>query len=319
MVQLFPVADDDVDDGSADLVERFFGRLLSPKDHFSASLVCETNIWSTYRNRVIWACDLLISESASQGSGDPNLEKILKYVKTAVSDHQTDVSYLFSQLAALAIEKPVADDDESITAQWLRYYRWMAQGRKDETSPFSKIPRSGRKPATDVSKAFLTLDASSKRCAECGKQEGITNCSGCLVQHGGRSTFATAYCGKECQVKHWKKHKAFCRQLQQIHRASSVYQEIFEHFILSNYHRTFTEITEKHGMVMVTDAGTQGRVPFPTEVALSAEVGRAALVGSFWNSVFQDASSLLEMLIRRKCHWISYRIRLPAHSAAPQY
>jgi hypothetical protein len=48
-----------------------------------------------------------------------------------------------------------------------------------------------------------------RRCAECGKEGGrgcmLHSCSGCSV---------VLYCGRECQTRHWKTHKAFCRVLQ---------------------------------------------------------------------------------------------------------
>lgn len=40
-------------------------------------------------------------------------------------------------------------------------------------------------------------------CAHCGTTEHLVRCSRCEV---------TAYCGKECQKKHWKKHKKVCKE-----------------------------------------------------------------------------------------------------------
>ena len=37
-------------------------------------------------------------------------------------------------------------------------------------------------------------------CAVCGKDSGI-RCSRCKQEY---------YCGRDCQVKHWKEHKKFC-------------------------------------------------------------------------------------------------------------
>lgn len=48
----------------------------------------------------------------------------------------------------------------------------------------------------------LALDAvEAPRCAQCGKPGASKRCSRCQTE---------AYCGRECQVKHWKKHKAAC-------------------------------------------------------------------------------------------------------------
>ncbi|XP_065891273.1 zinc finger MYND domain-containing protein 10-like [Dysidea avara] len=46
-----------------------------------------------------------------------------------------------------------------------------------------------------------TLSGDAPKCAQCGQTSAMKRCSRC------RSEW---YCGRECQVKHWKKHKPFC-------------------------------------------------------------------------------------------------------------
>ncbi|KAK4095762.1 hypothetical protein N658DRAFT_562874 [Parathielavia hyrcaniae] len=114
--------------------------------------------------------------------------------------------------------------------------------------------------------------------------------------------------GEGCQVKHWKSHKAFCKQLKQMHRASSIFQEIFEHFILitNPINRVIEQIAEKKGMIMVEAVGDPVTPPkppawsrFPVEIAPSPETGVAAALHSTGNMVFEGAVFLMEMLIRR--------------------
>ncbi|KAK4031696.1 hypothetical protein C8A01DRAFT_41853 [Parachaetomium inaequale] len=196
------------------------------------------------------ACQLLVTESMVRASADPDHKYLLEHVKRAPTEH-LPAQYILQQLALLAFTQGVADDDDSHKARCLRHCRWMAQGRKDKTARFGPVSDTDAVPS--VSKAVLPESSTFNLCAECGKDGATKQCAGCLVRTDNTTTLATSYCSKECQIKHWGSHRALCRRLQQISRAVSLFQDIFEQFLtLTSPDGYLTEkITEKNGMVVV--------------------------------------------------------------------
>lgn len=63
---------------------------------------------------------------------------------------------------------------------------------------------SSDRSLTQVNESLRHDNPASKVCAECTNDSASRFCSCCQV---------TVYCNRECQIKHWKKHKAVCRQL----------------------------------------------------------------------------------------------------------
>lgn len=295
--------------GTGDPVDNFFRRMPAPtKD--SPSLLTQQG------TRVMEiACQQFVVESMFRQSTDSDFDYLLKNVKKA-STEPAPAPFVLQQLAMLALTKGVARDDESFKARYLRFCRWVVQGRKDEAANFDAVVTPS--PAIVVSKAFLPEDAAAGQCAECGKQGATKHCSGCLIRENEHATFATSYCGGECQEKHWKKHRALCRQVQQINRATTTFQPIFEHFLALTCPDNFvpSEIAEKHGMVVVKyrdmnnawdmlgqlSGNQQDKLfKFPLKLASSPDIGRAALMHSRCGETLTRARTLFEMLIRRKC------------------
>jgi hypothetical protein len=217
--------------------------------------------------------------------------------------------YVFMQIVLLALTKDVADDDDSHKARYLRFCRWIGQGRKDKTAHFGPLSETG--PVPSVSTAVLPESADFSKCAECGKDGATKQSSGCLIRTDNHTTFATSYCSKECQVKHWKKHRALCRDMERITRAMALFQDIFEHFLALTCPGTAprpTEITGKYGNVVVTyqsnflDPQDEGQIlsRFPLELASSPDTARAALAHMRSRDILTRARTLFEMLIRRK-------------------
>ncbi|KAK4148424.1 hypothetical protein C8A00DRAFT_19739 [Chaetomidium leptoderma] len=255
-------------------------------------------------------------------STDPDFDYLLEHARKTESEPEP-ARYIIQQLVVLALTKDMADNDDSPKARYLRFCRWMAQGRKDETANFG--PASGTGPAPMVSKALLPESTTLHQCAECGKQSGMMSCSGCLIQNGEHKTFATSYCSKTCQAKHWRKHKGLCRQMQQIHRAMSLFQEIFEHLLTLTYPGGHIpkEITEENGMVLMkcdpypSQRPGQALFRFPHELAPSTDIGRAALTHSRCWEALSRARTLFEMLIRPSCARIQNVLIEPKNMERP--
>ncbi|KAK4139262.1 uncharacterized protein C8A04DRAFT_33260 [Dichotomopilus funicola] len=252
-----------------DPVETFFRRLPSPIDHYREWL----NPHASEKNKPTWhdgiiAAQLFMLSAETHESSDPDYSRLLPHIRTAASaDAPTD--QLYEQLGALALEKDIAGDDHSYKAQHLRYALWMAQGRKDETSPFPipnvQLPELDNYmipagPDLPYSLATLAPSFSPKTCAQCEKQGEILKCSACRMPGPGTDTLATAYCSRTCQANHWPEHKARCKDLQQFYRAAAMYQQIFDHFLAETYTLQPIEMTERNGVAMMKEESGESEV-----------------------------------------------------------
>ena len=300
-------------DPNGDAVENFFNRLPPPTKDCPTALTVEPEA-----ELVQQACELLLSEFFARPSVDPDAKYILEHA-AKVARKLEKPAYILKHLAFLAISKGVnlADDDQSNKACQLCYWRWIAQGRRDETSPFST--GSEKNPPLNDSKVFLPEPATFQQCAACGKEGATNKCSGCLVRTDDHLTFATAYCGKECQTKHWNAHKASCKQMQQTYRAMLVFQDIFEHFRSVAFYLGYTAkyISEKDGMVFVRLEGDSTKAVscrkwsrFPHELAASSDIAKAVLMHARCSQVLTDARALFEAFIRREYSSASRKLPL---------
>lgn len=52
----------------------------------------------------------------------------------------------------------------------------------------------------------------SDKCDKCGSKENLKNCSKCHT---------VAYCGRECQVSDWPKHKQICKFFAKMGKATN--------------------------------------------------------------------------------------------------
>ncbi|MDF2434823.1 MAG: hypothetical protein JWP44_4454 [Mucilaginibacter sp.] len=119
-------------------------------------------------------------------------------------------STLRKKLAALAVSGTIDATNQNPIARHLRYIRWAADGRRDETSPFVTGSQQRPLPTTP---GFLPLPQGASRCAACGKENGTVMCTGCRVTMGGYTTYGVSYCNKQWQTKHWTSHKAKWRRI----------------------------------------------------------------------------------------------------------
>ncbi|KAI0039559.1 hypothetical protein FA95DRAFT_1567106 [Auriscalpium vulgare] len=86
---------------------------------------------------------------------------------------------------------------------------------KDDVIPLRTLPPGAKVVSLKELQGSMNPEAepptepvpvSTKRCAQCGvtdQERKLSNCSVCRE---------VKYCGRECQLKHWKKHKPDCRK-----------------------------------------------------------------------------------------------------------
>jgi hypothetical protein len=188
------------------------------------------------------------AESVPASSLDTDCSHLLKYASEAVEESM--VHCFLTGIADLAVKTEIRADDHSRKANYLRYFRWLAMGRKDEESPYEQEQITDK-----VDHAHLPENPSDNECAGCGSTDSeLFRCSGCLVQtEDGKTVFVTAYCGRACQMAHWKAHRVFCRELQQLHRAACTFREVYTLFLefTADPSGLPTEIREENGMIQV--------------------------------------------------------------------
>lgn len=225
----------------------------------------------------------------SRTSTDPDAAEIEELVESAEKAYSS-WQWLFQGLMRLALSKQIADDDVSLKARDLRFFRWIAQGRKDETAVFE--PRSSaERSMTPPSKAHLP--DRPRRCAKCRSGPAKLSCPGCRLQTDGKTTFAVVYCSSTCRRQHWKEHKEHCLQTRRLFRAVSLFQELFEHSMAITYPGACPpeSVVEENGILFVEldeDSPTETTprtemLRFPPDLAPSQDAFRAAvtIVGQY--------------------------------------
>ncbi|KAK0733234.1 hypothetical protein B0T26DRAFT_669656 [Lasiosphaeria miniovina] len=161
--------------------------------------------------------------------------------------------YLLGDLALLALKGPVPKDVTDTEAKHLRYYKWVAEGRKDEDSPFASSASSSSSSfakSAPTSHDVLPEDPKASTCGNCGTSGATQNCAGCYDVFGaGNISAGQAYCNQECQKAHWDQHKSECRELKRLQISMAQFQEIFEHLVASAYRVALAEISEENGLI----------------------------------------------------------------------
>lgn len=113
------------------LVEELFARIPSPEEQ-------HTKKWKDIGPKIVTGCNELWDKSLFRPSSDPD-QDIIKTAMVNCSGDPYSASMIDQQLAALAFTKTL-NYDKSQKARYLRYIRWVAEGKKDEASPFIAPP-----------------------------------------------------------------------------------------------------------------------------------------------------------------------------------
>ena len=85
----------------------------------------------------------------------------------------------------------------------------MGQQYKSELKAAGGVSRKTVRDENGKATTFrfnnLTNTATVRLCAACESMHDVKPCAGCMGVY---------YCSKACQMKHWRKHKTICRQIQ---------------------------------------------------------------------------------------------------------
>lgn len=288
-------------------VEAFLQGLPSPEDHYGRPL----HALLEKIGKAIVDFILIGATVPEDHRSDTEFLLILESVQ-AISRDLNNLICLYPHLAHIALSLDIKANEDSLVAKQIRYLRWAAKGMNDKTSPFSSAPSA-------------PVDHLPGTCAACGKDTKVVlRCAGCLLPTDGGSPFFTAYCNLDCQKKHWTAHRAQCRQIRSLKRATDVFDTLFRHALSVTHNPTYTvtsikvdsgillaectgdysspTLASNNGMVGILEADlplTPWR-PFPSNLASAEDHATAILMYQQCTRPTGSARALLDMLIRRK-------------------
>jgi hypothetical protein len=276
---------------SNDPLSVFYQSMPSTEDHYKNRLAELGGLMDA-------ALVLKHSPASPELHSNSEYKTLLQAIDDSFADPKGS-NIIYEQLAKLAISTTIDPQDQSARACQLRYIRWVVAGLKDETSPFQAT--------RDLHNRHTTRN---QECASCDTAPATKWCAGCELPADVGKPFATMYCSAECQKKHWPTHRPFCRQIQQLVRGVSIFDEVFRHWRTITYPRkyTVTSITVDQGMAVarVRSSSTSPTmkddswVRFPTELAPSPDVATAVLMHNMCNTPVGDVKPFLEMFISRE-------------------
>ncbi|KXJ96498.1 hypothetical protein Micbo1qcDRAFT_170317 [Microdochium bolleyi] len=221
--------------------ETFFATLPDSQQH-EAHIRKHGRPWD---DKLVEALAALRAARAVRSSEDPDHEFLTSRAPErlpsrahSLREHETDFAYFWDVLAHLALSKTAAElEGDSAKARQLRYFRWIAQGRKDcereealgGGGVRTNTERDLVNDITDLSR--LSEEGGSHTCPACHKSRDGSRepaqlrwCTGCAIPVAGQKAFCTYYCSEECQKADWPRHKIFCSRRRAAVRAASLLQ-----------------------------------------------------------------------------------------------
>ncbi|KAI1178721.1 hypothetical protein F4777DRAFT_593904 [Nemania sp. FL0916] len=225
---------------------------------------------------------ILIDFQNGPRSDDPDYRYLLQHSLKAIDSARQTYVYFFQQLSRLAVSKPINRKDKSDKAIYLRLFRWTALGSKAESRPDGDGRLIGLPSTTRI-----TVLARPANCSACGKADANMRCPGCNFNDEKFIVAKTVYCNKKCLQDHLRMHEQICECRKAVYRATVLLDHIFmavqEATFISSYFTIHME-----GSIVYYDrvddeflrAGMTGRrvfVPFPKQLAMSADIGRAGM------------------------------------------
>ncbi|KAH7040037.1 uncharacterized protein B0I36DRAFT_379103 [Microdochium trichocladiopsis] len=243
-----------------DHVEAFFATLPSPIDH-EAFLKRQGQL---DLDSLLKALGVLFKARTSsdaakrfiRSSSDSDFQFLVKRLPSQLPTGavrfvmKDDVSWYWSVIGHLALTKTPAEiSSDTATARQLRYFRWIAQGRKDvereqvvygtSTKPVEQYNGHPALPKSSTS-SLADHDIQHHACAHCHKTEDTSSgtrkqkhghqlmtCTGCALPSGnGHRLACTYYCGKQCQKADWPRHKPHCIARQGVLRAATLLRDL---------------------------------------------------------------------------------------------
>ncbi|KAI1259320.1 hypothetical protein F5Y18DRAFT_313088 [Xylariaceae sp. FL1019] len=237
-------------------------------------------------------------------SDDSDHKFLFTHAQKALTKGGNSFTYFRAQFAQLAVQKTITRKDDSYKARQMRYYKWIAQGKKDETYPFPSSRPKGLPSSTRIA----TLAASTE-CEACGKQGATYRCPSCTIQDDQHVIKKTTYCNKTCLEQHRESHKALCNARNILHRTICLLDKMFFAVISATYSHPLAHVFEKNGILyplhdVWEQHGMTGRCifwPFPKHLTPSDDIHRALLFWSEAEDINLSFAPMAKGLLKQSC------------------
>ncbi|KAB5511348.1 hypothetical protein GE09DRAFT_1295637 [Coniochaeta sp. 2T2.1] len=246
---------------SLDPLETFFRAMPSPEEHHTAD---DASVFLAVHN-----VEAAFLKRVEYGTTDPVCIALRNSIQRAREGG--NLSILYKHLATLAFKKDIDPTDTNPMAVQLRYYKWIANGRKDETWPFSSVAPTAPIPAH-----------SDYVCTVCGEENASMKCTGCLISSG--------------------------KNVQKLSRGVGIFSDIFGTIPRLTFPREWkiqSVAREDTMLVIRNDAKQFHKVTdwsrFPSNIASDHDASQAVLRYNQCDAPLENARSLFEMFIRPAC------------------
>jgi hypothetical protein len=161
------------------------------------------------------------------------------------------IKYFRQQLASYALTHAPNRKDKGPRATQLRYYKWIAQGRKSETYPFPQGRYFGLASTLRLSQ-IAKPSTLFNVCSACGKEGGVNmRCPGCNLTNEKFVLEATAYCNKTCFQNHQAAHKQVCQGRKLIFRLAKLLDAMFIKMLETTFYHPMCAVKEAHGLIYI--------------------------------------------------------------------
>jgi len=187
----------------------------------------------------------------TQEPDTPEWKYLYDEARITLAGKDLGIKYFRQQLATYALTHAPSRKDKSPRAIQLRYYKWIAQGQKMETYPFSQEKFFGLASTTRLSQ-IAKPSTIANACSACGKKGGVNmRCPGCDLTNEKFVLEATAYCNKTCYQNHQAAHKQVCKGRKLIYRLSRLLDAMFMKMVESTFYHPMCAVKEAHGVLHI--------------------------------------------------------------------
>lgn len=192
----------------------------------------------------------------------------------------------------------------------LRFFLWIARGRKDEDIPIELRSHEPRQIDEAREHKYLPTSGIKKGvCSVCSKTESMYTCERCTVDVDKEYQSHTRFfCGFECHGVSQHGANESCREIMALDRATKAFVGLYQEVHLQFYCCDLVEVVDNGPILLARYGGMDERVfrgasffrEFPSQLAGGIVDQRMIIMSTESHSLVRNAELLFEMFIRRE-------------------